>query len=167
MPEPKVCSKHGETLVKIGKDWYCKSCLHAAHLTNEAQKEAQRRWRQSSRGKQKVREWATGPGKETRERYLKGPKGMAKRLELRKKYNEQLKEAQAISRAGGHDRGTTFTSEQLSQKLAALARDIWDTGSWRQKPTVDEVIKNAATYGLELTHDQAQKLIDETLKRGS
>jgi len=160
MTNPKTCPKHDEPLVRVGKAWHCKSCLYAAHLTHEAQKNAQKRWRDSEKGKQKIREHETGKGKAARERYLKSPKYKARR----KEYNERLKESLAIARAVRKE-ATHFEPEFTKQKISALMRDIHDYMSWGRAPSIAEVTEWAEGYNLQLTEDQVRELIIETRER--
>lgn len=161
MAEPKRCPKHDEPLVKIERKWYCQSCIYAAHLTCEAQKEAQRRWRESERGKQKISDWEKGPGKPSRQRYLKGPKYKA----ARRRYNDTLKESLEIARSIRKEAMATLGPEMLKQKMDTLTRDIKDYMSWGTRPKLEEIVQWAEGYNLTITLEQAQELIERAKER--
>jgi len=100
------------------KQWYCPECLHGAYLTDLAQREAVKRYRQSGKGKEAEKKYEqSGKGKVARERYLKSEKYKA----ARKRYNERLKESLAIARKAMLPRAKAITREE---KLVPLVDEI-------------------------------------------
>lgn len=153
----KKCPKHDEPLVRVDSEWYCKTCIYASHLTIEAQKEAQKRWRESERGKQRIREHEQTTGKEARMRYLHSPKYKQRR----KEYNERLKESLEMARAVRKEAMKTLGPETIMQKMSALTRDIKDYMSWGTRPKLEEIQEWAESYNLTITPEQALELIQK------
>ena len=97
--ESKRCELHDRKLVysRKLKAWFCKECLHASFLTQQAQQEATKRYRQSRKGRDAARRYEQSEGgKEARERYLKSAKYKARRSEYNKRLQESLRIARAV-----------------------------------------------------------------------
>lgn len=102
--EEQPCERCGSALKYSPrkKVWYCPDCLHGAYLSDLAQKEAQKRYRQSQKGKKAEKKYEqTDKGKVTRDKYLKS----AKYKQRRKEYNDRLKESLRIAREAGAHKG--------------------------------------------------------------
>jgi hypothetical protein len=100
--EPKkgkhFCDKHNhpQKYSRKHKLWYCTDCLYAAYLSNQAQQEAVKRYRNTDKGKDAQRRYEQSEGGQTaRQRYLKSDKYKQRR----KEYNQRLKESLQLARA--------------------------------------------------------------------
>ena len=157
----RICDKCGEPLKysRRLKKWICEQCLYGAFLTDQAQREAVKRYRQSEKGTTAEKKYEQSEkGKTARERYLKSDKYKQRRRE----YNQRLKESLAIARAAELERAVALTKgeETLADERAALIQDIRgyiDTSS--RLPAVESVKTQAEDYGLKLTDEQARELI--------
>jgi uncharacterized Zn finger protein (UPF0148 family) len=150
----KLCPKHNIPLVTVKGKLYCPECLRAAAIIQETQKAAQKRWRQSARGKARIKAHEQGKGKEARSRYLHSTKYKARR----KEYNERIKESLQIARAQLHE-AAKVEPAYTQQKLSALCRDIKDAMSWGRKPPIQDIITWGKDYELTITPQQANELI--------
>ena len=110
----ETCPKCGSrmTLYEPTGMYYCKPCLQASFLTDEAQKEAQKRYRQSSKGKIATHNYEQSEkGKVARLKYFKSPKYKQRR----KEYNERIRESLRIARQAGTLRGQRERLEPLEE----------------------------------------------------
>lgn len=165
--EKKLCTVHNKPLYfsKTLKAWYCKDCLYSAHLTHKAQKDAIKRYRQSSKGRTKTKEWEhSETGKKARERYLHSEKYKA----ARRTYNQHLKEALAIARAAHLERAKELTPIEIAEPYAALLTDIREYSDTQgHLPTAANVVKVAKEdYKQTISTAKASELITQALKRG-
>lgn len=100
----ELCERCGDALKysRKKKEWYCPTCLLGSFLSDEAQKAAYKRYRQSPKGKASQKKWEESKkGKAARNKYLKS----AKYRQRRKEYNDRLKESLRIARLAGVGRG--------------------------------------------------------------
>jgi len=159
--EPRICTVCGGPLTYSRKlrKWICEQCLYGAFLTDQAQREAVKRYRQSEKGKEAEKKYEQSEkGKTARERYLKSEKYKA----ARRQYNLRLKESLAIARQAELARPKRFAEveEVLLEERAALIQDIKEYIDGRGvPPTVANVRSQAGDYGIELTDDEALELI--------
>ncbi len=141
------------------KKWVCEICLYGAFLTDQAQREAVKRYRQTDKGKEAEKKYEqSDKGKTARERYLKSDKYKQRRRE----YNQRLKESLAIARAAHLERPKALTEAEVlvTDEHAALIQDIREyIDSSNRLPPVDSVKTQAEDYGLKLTDEQARELI--------
>ncbi len=141
------------------RKWICEQCLYGAFLTDQAQREAVRRYRQTDKGKEAEKKYEqSDKGKTARERYLKSDKYKQRRRE----YNQRLKESLAIARAAQLERPKKITAEEklVTDDRAALIQDIREyIDSANRLPTIDNVKTQAKDYGLKLTDEQVRELI--------
>ena len=157
----RLCETCGEPLTYSRKlrKWICEKCLYGAFLTDQAQREAVKRYRQTEKGKEAEKKYEqSGKGKTARERYLKSEKYKQRRRE----YNQRLKESLAIARAAQLERPKKITAEEklVTDEHAALIQDIREyIDSSNRLPTIDNVKTQAEEYGLKLTDEQAHELI--------
>lgn len=157
----KPCPTCNEPMVYSRKlrKWVCEQCLYGSFLTDQAQREAVRRYRQTEKGKDAEKRYEQSEkGKTARERYLKSEKYKQRRRE----YNQRLKESLAIARAAQLERPKAITAEEklVADERAALIQDIREyIDSSNRLPTIDNVKTQAEDYGLKLTDEQARELI--------
>lgn len=140
------------------KEWICEQCLYGAFLTDQAQREAVKRYRQTEKGKESERKYELSEkGKTARERYLKSEKYKA----ARKRYNLKLKESLAIARQAELERTKKITeAEMLRDENAAIIQDIREfVDIYGREPAPSRVITQAREYNIELTHEDAIELI--------
>ena len=144
--------------------WICEQCLYGAYLTDQAQREAVKRYRESEKGKASEKKYEqSDKGKTARERYLKSDKYKQRRRE----YNQRLKESLAIVRAAGLERAKAITpaEERVADEHAALIQDIREyIDSSNKLPSTEAVKTQAEEYGLELSNEQAHELIQRAQK---
>jgi len=168
--EPKeehTCPTCGSEMVYSDKlqKWICEQCLHGAFLTDQAQREAVRRYRQTEKGKEAEKKYEQSEkGKKARERYLKSAKYKA----ARKRYTQRLKESLAIARAAHLERPTALAKveEAFADERAALIQDIREfIDSSNKLPTTTDVRTWAESeYKLKLTDEQIRSLIQRAQK---
>jgi len=149
----RICTKHNTPLTLHKKKWYCMECLRASAIVHETQQNAQKRWRQSERGKAHIKAHEQTKGKEARQRYLHSKKYKARR----KEYNERIKESLQIARAQLHE-AATVEPGLTHFKFDALIRDIKDSMSWGRRPSQQEIIEWGRGYALTITPEQAKEL---------
>jgi len=146
------------------KRWICEQCLYGAFLTDQAQREAVKRYRESEKGKASEKKYEQSEkGKTARERYLKSEKYKQRRRE----YNQRLKESLAIARAAELERAKkiTPTEVRIADERAALIQDIREyIDSYNRLPTPAAVKTQAEDYSLSLTDEQARELIQRAQK---
>ena len=147
------------------RKWICEPCLYGAYLTDQAQREAVKRYRQTEKGKEAEKKYEVSEkGKTARERYLKSEKYKQRRRE----YNQRLKESLAIARAAELDRAKALTSVEVmaADEQAPLIQDIHEYFDFRgHLPTPEDVRNWADTeYKLKLTAEQARELIRRAQK---
>ena len=146
------------------RKWTCEQCLYGAFLTDQAQREAVKRYRDSEKGKAAEKKYEQSEkGKTARERYLKSEKYKQRRRE----YNQRLKESLAIARAAMPERAKalTPTEEETADERLALIQDIRGyIDSSNRLPTVEAVKTQAEDYNLKLTDEQARELIQRAQK---
>ena len=171
MPKTKEPKKHicptceGEmTYSKKLRKWICEQCLYGAYLTDQAQREAVRRYRESEKGKASEKKYEQSEkGKTARERYLKSEKYKQRRRE----YNQRLKESLAIARAAELERAKKITPAEVlvADERSALIQDIREyMDSYSRLPTLEAVKTQAEEYDLSLTDDQARELLQRAQK---
>ena len=159
--EKQTCPTCGSELKYSRKlrKWVCEQCLYGAYLTDQAQREAIKRYRTSEKGKESEKKYEqSDKGKTARERYLKSEKYKQRRRE----YNQRLKESLAIARSAELERARAFTPEEvlLADDRAAIIQDIREfIDSMNKIPTIANVKTQAEEYGLKLTDEQARELI--------
>ena len=165
--EAPKCAKHDCELTysKELKRYFCKECLHAAYLTDLAQKEAVKRYQQTDKFKASQKKYAEGKGKTARQRYLSSDKYKARR----KEYNERLKESLAIARQAQLERPSVVTEVELvrSEVLAPLTQDIrefLDTMG-RLPSAIDVQEWSRDVYSTPLTREKAVNIINQASKR--
>ncbi len=166
--DSKTCLIHNCKLTysRKHKQYYCKECLYSSYLTHQAQLEAERRYRQSEKGKTAERKYEESPkGKTARERYLKSDKYKQRR----KEYNQRLKESLQIARVVLAERATREKEEerQRTEELMPLIQDIREyADTMGRLPLASEVTKWARdAYGAVLSLNSATKLINKAAKR--
>jgi len=120
--QPHICETCGSEMKydKHSRKWLCPSCLYGAFLTDQAQREAVKRYRGSEKGKEAEKRYEqSDKGKVARERYLKSEKYKQRRRE----YNERLKESLRIAREAlaGQPRAKALTG---IEKLTPLIDEI-------------------------------------------
>ncbi len=144
--------------------WICEECLYGAFLTDQAQREAVKRYRQTDKGKEAEKKYEqSDKGKTARERYLKSDKYKQRRRE----YNQRLKESLAIARAAHLERPKAVTAEEIlaTDERASLMQDIREyIDSQNRLPSIENVKTQAKDYGLELTDEQVRELIRRAQK---
>lgn len=161
--QQRTCPKCGGPLKysRKTKQWYCPQCLLSAYLTDQAQKEAMRRYRQSQKGIEAAQRYEKSEkGKAAREKYLKSDKYKQRRRE----YNERLKESLRIAREvigpRGARKGTPEEARQL--ELVPLKSDIREFKMMAgHLPDVSEVKEWAEEYNITINDAEAQKLLQE------
>ena len=118
------------------RKWVCEKCLYGAFLTDQAQREAVKRYRQSEKGAAAEKKYEQSEkGKTARERYLKSEKYKQRRRE----YNERLKESLAIARRAMLPRAKALTREE---KVLPLIDDIREfIASSKHTPLPSDVIE--------------------------
>jgi len=165
MPQQqRTCSKCGEPLKysRKTKQWYCPQCLLSAWLTDQAQKEAVRRYRQSPKGTEAAQRYEQSEkGKSAREKYLKSPKYKLRR----KEYNERLKESLRIAREVIGPRGARKdTPEEARQfELLPIKNDIREFKTMAgHLPPIEDVKEWAEEYNITMSDVEAQKLLQES-----
>lgn len=166
--EKKVCPIHGVPLTYARKDktYFCRDCLYSSFLTQRAQEESEKRYRQSPKGKASAKKYEVSEkGKKAREKYLKSPKYKQRRRE----YNQRLKESLQIARTAMLERAT---KEKVEEKLRTdaympLIQDIREyIDTMGKLPLPSEVIRWAKdVYKINLPHIKATGLITKAEKR--
>lgn len=140
------------------RKWVCEQCLYGAYLTDQAQREAVKRYRLTEKGKESEKKYEQSEGGKTaRGRYLKSEKYKA----ARKRYNQRLKESLAIARQAELERTKKITeAEMLRDEHAAVIQDIREfIDTYGREPAPKKVIAQAREYNIELTHEGAAELI--------
>jgi len=154
-----ICEKCGSKLKydRKTKTYFCPQCLFGAYLTDEAQRKAVKRYRQSDKGKEAERKYEQSEkGKTARQKYLKSEKYKQRRRE----YNQRLKESLAIARAAQLSGARKLTKAEQRDKYAALMQDIKDfIDMMHRSPTAEEVKTWAEDYQLDLLTEDALELI--------
>ena len=153
-PTCKTCGTEMKYDRKLRK-WVCPQCLYGAFLTEQAQREAIKRYRQSDKGIAAEKKYEQSEkGKVARERYLKSEKYKQRRRE----YNQRLKESLAIARQAMLPRAKAITREE---KVAPLIDDIKEFARTAgHAPAPQDVIEWAAdSYQTELSIADAQTFI--------
>ena len=139
------------------KKWICEPCLYGAFLTDQAQREAIKRYRQSEKGKETEKRYEQSKkGKVARERYYKS----AKYKEARKRYNERLKESLAIARQAMLPRAKALTREE---RLLPLIDDIREfIATTKRSPSPSDVAVWAEDeYQTKIPNSVAESLIKQ------
>lgn len=164
--KPRLCEVCGGELKydrKLRK-WTCPACLYGAFLTDQAQREAVKRYRESDKGKEAEKKYEQSEkGKVARERYFKSEKYKQRRRE----YNQRLKESLAIAREAHLERAKAFTQveETLIDERAGLIQDIKEyIDSRGTSPLIANVVESAKEYSLKLTDEEARELIQQAQK---
>jgi len=168
---PKTKEKHicetcgGEmTYSRKLRKWVCEQCLYGAYLTDQAQREAVKRYRESEKGKASEKKYEQSEkGKTARERYLKSDKYKQRR----KEYNQRLKESLAIARTAELERAKAVTpaEREATDRHAALIQDIREyIDTSNRLPTVEAVKTQAEDYNLKLSDEQTRELIQRAQK---
>lgn len=159
--QKKICETCGSEMKcsrKLRK-WICEQCLYGAFLTDQAQREAVRRYRQTEKGKESERKYELSEkGKTARERYLKSDKYK----EARKRYNQRLKESLAIARQAELERAKALTEAEakLEDERASIIQDIREfIDTMGRLPTIASVKTLAKEQDIKLTDEQAHELI--------
>jgi len=139
------------------KTYVCPSCLYGAFLTDQAQREAVKRYRQSEKGIAAEKKYEQSEkGKIARERYLKSEKYKQRRRE----YNQRLKESLAIARKAlaGQPRAKAITREE---KIVPLIDEIREYQQMSKRlPSPSDVIEWAADgHQTNLSLNEAEQLI--------
>jgi len=152
-----ICETCGSEMKydRHSKKWLCPSCLYGAFLTDQAQRAAVKRYRQSEKGITAEKKYEQSEkGKTARERYLKSEKYKQRRRE----YNQRLKESLAIARAAMLPRAKAITREE---KLVPLIDDIREfTQTSKHPPKAADVIEWAEDeYGTLITEIEAETFI--------
>ncbi len=146
------------------RKYICEQCLYGAFLTDQAQREAVKRYRATEKGKEAEKKYEQSEkGKVARERYLKSDKYK----ERRREYNQRLKESLAIARAAQLERPKALTEAEIlaTDDRAAIIQDIREfIDSQNRIPTVDNVRTLAEEYDLRLSDEQARELIRRAQK---
>ena len=135
--------------------WLCPACLYAAFLTDQAQRAAVKRYRQSEKGVAAEKKYEQSEkGKIARTRYLKSEKYKQRRRE----YNERLKESLAIARKAMLPRAKALTKEE---KLATLVDAIKEYQQMSKRlPAISDVIEWAEDeHQVKITTAEAQEFI--------
>ena len=137
------------------RKWLCSSCLYGAFLTDQAQREAVKRYRESEKGKVAEKKYEQSEkGKTARERYLKSDKYKQRRRE----YNQRLKESLAIARAAMLPRAKAITREE---KLVPLINDIREfIQTSKRAPQPSDVVEWAENeYQTKISSPEAESFI--------
>ena len=153
------------TYSKKLRKWICEQCLYGAYLTDQAQREAVKRYRESEKGRASEKKYEQSEkGKTARERYLKSEKYKQRRRE----YNQRLKESLAIARAAMPERAKALTPAEVvvTDEHAALIQDIREyMDSYGRLPAPDAIKASAFDdYELKLSDDQVRELIQRAQK---
>ncbi len=166
--DSKTCLIHNCKLTysRKHKQWYCKECLYASFLTQQAQQNAAKRYSQSEKGRASERRYElSDKGKVSRERYLKSDKYKQRRRE----YNQRLKESLQIARLALAEKATKEKVEerQRTDELMPLIQDIREyADTMGMSPSPAEVTKWARdAYGLSLPTPRAIELIHKAAAR--
>lgn len=147
------------------RKWICERCLYGAFLTDQAQREAVKRYRATEKGREAEKKYEQSEkGKIARERYLKSEKYKQRRRE----YNQRLKESLAIARAAQLERPKKITVEEemVADERAGLISDIRSYIDTRGiLPSIANIKDTALEdYGLKLTDEQARELLQRAQK---
>ena len=156
MAHTELCPKHNIPLTKHNGKYYCVECLRASAMVYETQQAAQKRWRNSDRGKELIKQHEQGKGKAARSRYLHSKKYKSRRRE----YNERIKESLQIARAQLHE-AAKIEPALTKQKYSSLVREIKDVLSWGRRISLTEVTEMARGYELDISNEQAKELIGQ------
>lgn len=153
----EFCTTCGEPLTYSRKlrKWICEKCLYGAFLTDQAQRDAVKRYRQSDKGKASEKKYEQSEkGKTARERYLKSDKYKQRRRE----YNQRLKESLAIARAAMLPRAKALTREE---KIVPLIDDIREfVSTSKHLPTPSDVVEWAENeYQTKISTTEAETFI--------
>ncbi|MBU1067132.1 hypothetical protein KKE60_05065 [Patescibacteria group bacterium] len=142
------------------RKWLCPSCLYGAFLSDQAQREAVKRYRQSEKGIAAEKKYEqSDKGKAARERYLKSDKYKQRRRE----YNQRLKESLAIARAAMLPRAKAITREE---KLVPLINDIREfIATSKRAPLPSDVVEWAENeYQARISEIEAETFIKRAQK---
>ena len=153
----KVCEKCGSVLKydRRSKTYICPTCLYAAFLTDQAQRESVKRYRQSEKGKTAEKKYEQSEkGKTARDRYLKSEKYKQRRRE----YNQRLKESLAIARKAMLPRAKALTKEERMRDLVDAIKEYRQMS--KRLPSPDDVIEWAEDeHRIKITTAEAQEFI--------
>lgn len=163
--KPPICEKCDEPKKydRKRKVWYCPTCLLSAFLTDQAQRDSMKRYRQSEKGTEASQRYEQSEkGKVARQKYLKGEKYKQRR----KEYNDRLKESLRIAReALGVHRGARPTQIEQERDLSIIRKDVLEfTQMAGHTPTLEDVKDWAHEYDITLSDAEAQKLIQEAVQ---
>jgi len=163
----KTCKTCGTTLEynRRTKTYFCPQCAYGAFLTDQAQRDAVKRYRESEKGRDSEKKYEQSEkGRTARERYLKSDKYKQRR----KEYNQRLKESLGIARAAELDRAKKLTPAEgeAVDEFAALVQDIREyIDSSNRVPSPADVRTWAEEeYKLKLTDEQARELLQKAQK---
>lgn len=145
---------------KKSRKWLCPTCLYGAFLTDEAQREAVRRFRSSDKGKAAEKRYEESEkGKAARERYFKSEKYKQRRRE----YNQRLKESLAIARKAMLPRAKAITREEKLVPLIDAIKEFTSISKRAPEPT--DVIEWAwDEYQVKITAQEAESFIKRAQK---
>lgn len=167
MRQKRTCEacKGNLTYSRKLKQYVCKQCLFGAFLTDQSQRAAVKRYRQSEKGKATEKTYEqTEKGKITRNKYLKSEKYKQRRRE----YNQRLKESLAIARAALPERAKKITPIEMkaADERLALISDIREyIDSATRSPSPSDVKTWAETeYKMKITIEEAANLIQQARK---
>ena len=137
------------------RSWLCPQCLYAAFLTDQAQRESVKRYRQSEKGKTAEKKYEQSEkGKTARQRYLKSEKYKQRRRE----YNQRLKESLAIARKAMLPRAKALTKEERMRDLVDAIKEYRQMS--KRLPSPDDVIEWVEDeHRIKITTAEAQEFI--------
>lgn len=166
-PKKRICPTCGGEMTYSRKlrKLVCEACLYGAFLTDQAQRESVKRYRQTDKGREAEKKYEQSKkGKTARERYLKSEKYKQRRRE----YNQRLKESLAIARAAELERAKKITTAEATaaDEQASLIQDIREYIDLRGHTPSPEDVKTWADteYNLRLTVEQARELTQRAQK---
>lgn len=161
--QSRVCETCGEQLKysRKTKQWYCPQCLLSAYLTDQAQKEAMRRYRQSPKGVAAAQRYEQSEGGKTaRERYLKSDKYKQRRKEYNDRLKEMLREAREVIGPRGARRTTPEEARHI--EVSPIRDDIREFKMMAgHLPTIEDVKDWAGDYHITISDAEIQKLLQE------
>ena len=139
------------------RKWLCPSCLYGAFLTDQAQRAAVKRYRQSEKGVAAEKKYEqSDKGKIARERYLKSEKYKQRRRE----YNQRLKESLAIARKAMLPRAKAITREEKLIPLIDAIREYQQMHRQKRWPSPSDVVEWAEDeYQTKISPTEAESFI--------